>query len=168
MNDAEQRFDDALTQLPRSVRPRRDLWPEIEAQINPQRADGSGYWALAAGWILTAVGIGLLGWRLSVETIEPTFQWPAEAPQIQLALEATRGELRNDLDRAVAMLSDEDQAALTAELNGLQAAREDVLAALQQTPENAFLQKLAVTTAQRELLVMQQVTQLGDRISQRT
>lgn len=169
MTDAGQRLDQAIEGLPRSVRPGRDLWPEIEARIAPpaQPANNTGYWALAAGWLLTAVGIGLLGWRLSMPPVEVS-PWPAYAPPVEFALEATRLELRNDLDRAVALLSPADRAALVAELDSLRAASEAVLAALREAPADALLQELAASNARRELVVMRQVTQLSHEISQRT
>ncbi len=166
MTDAEQRLDQAIEGLPRSVRPGRDLWPEIEARIMPP-VRGSGYWALAAGWLLTAVGIGLLGWRLSMAPVEVS-PWPDGALAAEFNLDATRLELRNELDRAVALLSPADRAALVAELDGLRAASEAVLAALREAPADALLQELAASNARRELAVMRQVTQLSHEISQRT
>lgn len=164
--DAE-RLDQAIAALPQAVTPRRDLWPGIAAQIAPQRAD-SGYWALAAGWLLTAVGIGFLGLRLLGGTGGELPVWPAVEADYQLALAGTRAELQNGLFAAIAGLPQQDRSAIATELDGLRAAREEVLSALQQTPQDPLLQQLAVSAAQRELVVMQQITQLSYHVSERT
>ena len=166
----EQRLDRAVSELPESLTPQRDLWPGIKAEIAPQPA-GSGYWALAAVWALTAVGIGFLGLRFWGGTGGNSGDlaiWPTAGEEYAWVLEGTRDELRAGLEAALKDLPAQDREALATELSGLQAAREDVLAALQRSPQNALLQELAVSTAQRELVVMQQVTQLSNQVSTRT
>ncbi len=165
----EQRLDQAIGALPEGITPAQDLWPGIQAQIAPQSMDG-GYWALAASWLVTAVGIGFLGMRLwGVPGDQaPATVWPAVGQEYELALEGTRTELHDGMQAALAGLSQQDRIAIASELDGLRAAREEVLTALQQTPQDSLLQRLAVSTAQRELVVMQQITQLSHHVSERT
>ena len=50
------RVDQALDQLPRGIEPARDLWPAIEARLEPRGARRSLHWpGLAAAGLLLAV-----------------------------------------------------------------------------------------------------------------
>ena len=75
------RIDEALDLLPRDIEPPRDLWPAIEARLEPRAVRGGRRWPwLAAAGVLLVVGSSLITANLVRREAAVTAQAPIEQP----------------------------------------------------------------------------------------
>jgi hypothetical protein len=175
----------SLRDLPRSIAPPRDLWPQIEASIAKERtqqtADGRtrslapsrGQWvALAA--VVSALAVGVwLGRTLLPATTVPaaagngpvTLGEPAALqaayvsdPRYVQQRESMIRSLEARLDR----MPPETQAKVGASLATIRKSMQDIQQALGRDPGNALLQELLVNTYQDEMRVLTAVHEAGD------
>lgn len=175
----------SLRELPRSVAPPRDLWPEIEARLARERAEAgqrrrSGWLrpsrgqlaALAAVVFSLAVGVWL--GRSTLPTAAPgVAESRGTAAQAeQSVLNATyvsdprylqqRATMIRSLESQLAQLPPETQERVGASLATIRKSMQDVQSALGRDPGNALLQELLVNTYQDEMRVLTAVHEASD------
>ena len=164
---SEQQLDDAATQMELDVQPARDLWPDIQAALPQRRGRGYRYWALAASVAIIALAAGLF----APQTSPPPFNvWGAlEADgEVLQALEQQRSRMLEELSGSTAAFPPGERMAIAASLEGLQAGRASVDAALRGAPNDSFLQAKLVAATTDELAMIQHITELAQGAARRT
>jgi hypothetical protein len=168
-------LDQALCALPREIEPSRDLWPAIRAELKPMaaqpaRARPAMLWQLAAGIVLVALSSAVTYMIVRSEPAQPIASVPAagiSGAGDALALEYLRA--RADLDRVfaerVALLPPATRAKIENNLAELRRAADQLTATLAEHPSDALLQDLLMSTRQRELQLLADISQLTAPIS---
>jgi hypothetical protein len=197
MNETDRRpdasgLDARLQQLPPAIAPGRDLWPAIEARLEPRVATQSrrwtGLWQVAAAVLLVA-GSSLLtatlmrsrdgaGTIAAVPTPAVATPEPARADVVQampvafgpgkrLDAEyvAARMQLTAVLDERLARMPASSRVKLEASLGELRRAAEQINAALAEQPGDPLLQELLLATYQEELAMLANVNQLTSALA---
>jgi hypothetical protein len=172
--DAPTRIDDALTLLPRAIEPARDLWPGIEAQLEPRRTPGPRrwLWPAVAAMLLVAVS-SLITAQLVRRAEQVAERRVLTVPEITFAaadfgpgqrlgpeFDAARQELARTLSARVARLPPEARVQLERNLRELRRASAEINAALALSPGDPLLEELLLNTYQDELAVLANVNQL--------
>lgn len=147
---------EALRELPRSIEPARDLWPDIEARLTPRTTVAPpaprrwGLGAIAAS-VLVAFLVGLLLGRQAPDGAAPPASGEtltlaeAAAPARAVALEATEREYRaawksfGPVGLAPTALQPETVEALARSWQTMKDAENALLTALDEHPDNPFL-----------------------------
>ena len=171
---ARRRLDEALAGLPKSLEPARDLWPAIEAQLQPResRAGRTWLWAAAAG-VLLIVGSSLITATLLQREAdrvaqqpparsEPAYAAAAFGPRNTLdpAYDAARRDLLRSLSARIDRLPPDARRQLEKNLAELRRASAEINAALELSPGDPLLEELLINTYQDELAVLASVNQL--------
>src|SRR5215831_3673739 len=176
----------SLGELPRSIEPERDLWPQIEARIREERATAAAAetaparparsrlapprW-LAAAAVVASVAVGVwIGRQLvSPVVIAPgAGSIPGEASLMNAAYvsdpryQRERAALLKSFAAQLASLLAPARAKVMASLATIQRAKRDLESALGKDPSNALLQELLVNTYQDEMRVLSDVQQAGE------
>ncbi len=180
----------SLRELPQSLEPGRDLWPQIEARL--QEARGAGpptplaaaaprrggplRW-LAAAAMVASVAVGVWIGRTFLPTAVPLTAQQAPqgaAPWLNgpSALDASyvsdpryerqRAALLHSLQARLAALPPPSRAKVMASLAAIEKAKQDLEQALGKDPGNALLQELLVNTYQDEMRVLTDVPEASD------
>jgi hypothetical protein len=174
-SDQPHRFDDALARLPRSVEPARDLWPAIEARLEPQAgaARPRRWWPAAAAAVLlvtasSLITAGLL--RRDVPATAGLAPEPASEVMTHAAFGpgqalgpdylAARQELARTLEARIERLPPAGRRQLEKNLAELRRARAEINAALELSPGAPLLEELLLNAYQDELAVLASVNQL--------
>ena len=167
--------DEALADLPKSLEPARDLWPAIEAQLEPRAARGSRawLWAAAAG-VLLVVGSSLLTATLLQREPARVAGQPAtqEGPAYATAAfgpgqalgpgyDAARRDLLGTLSARIDRLPPDARRQLEKNLAVIRRASAEINAALALSPGDPLLEELLINTYQDELAVLASVNQLA-------
>ena len=173
--DQTMHLDDALRSLPQGIEPERDLWPAIDAQLEPRTAPGTRRWLWsAAAAVLLVVGSSLLTAQL-LRREEPmvarrvptsdsvTYAAAAFGPGQSLdpAYDAARQELARTLSARIDRLPPEARRQLEKNLAELRRAGDEINAALELSPGDPLLEELLLNTYQDELAVLASVNQLA-------
>jgi hypothetical protein len=186
---AEDRKVSSLRELPRSLEPPRDLWPQIEARISAESAAQSAprpkaralppRW-LAAAALVAAVAVGMwIGRSLLPGAARPggadsaqrsapvaaTFDAPATLDAAYVSdprYARQRAALVKSLEAQLAALPPPARAKVLASLTAIRQAKEDLQQALGRDPGNALLQELLVNTYQDEMRVLTDVREASD------
>lgn len=187
----EFRLDARLRELPRSLEPGRDLWPEIAAGCaahEPASRRRLPWLAQAAAAILLVAGSSLLTATLldrdpaagqELAQGQPQHAAPGTAaagfapmpaafgPNVRLDPEyaAARKQLTVVLQARLAALPPSTRAKLESNLGEMQRAAEQINAALAESPGDALLEELLLKTYQDELAVLANVNQLTDALA---
>jgi len=187
--------DDGLLQaargLPDSIRPDRDLWPEIAARIseNDASTQHAGRWRLvgtmAAAVALVAVSSLLTLWV----TDKPAQVIVRQPPAAGLAVPArarpreanfgagyslgpryehARQELTRDLDQQLDALPEDTRALVNRNLDQIREALTEINEELSQDPNNVLLQQLLMAAYQDELAVLMNVNAMAQTLPPRT
>jgi hypothetical protein len=173
-------------ELPKDIEPQRDLWPGIAARLSetrqarPARSFG---WpaALAAGFAVAAVS-ALLTWGLIREpetavkpvvagTAAPTDIVPVSyGPNSGLTAQelAARDELVARFREQFATLRPETRDAIVKNLAIMQAAADQIDAALAKDPASGMLKGMLVGTYKQELQLYSTVVSTSDGLTRRT
>jgi hypothetical protein len=174
-----------LRDLPQSIDPERDLWPQIEAQIAGR--GGAGRAPVAAGaarrgraaplrWLAAAAMVGCVAvgvWigRSVVPGAGPVPLAPVTRPvsgTVQAAwvsdprYRRAHEELMRSLGTQLATLPPTSRAKVMASLATIHQAKQELESALGKDPGNALLQELLVNTYQDEMRVLTDVREAGD------
>jgi hypothetical protein len=173
--------------LPKDVVPPRDLWPAIAARIArtdaaPARPAFRWPLALAAGLLVASVS-ALLTWSL---TRDPQPAGPpviAQAPTAATAVmpvnygpnsglteaeRAARDALLVDFRAAFATLQPETREAIARNLAVMQAAADEIDAALARDPASGMLKGMLAGTYKQELQLYSHVVTARDGLTRRT
>ena len=175
----------SLRELPQSLEPGRDLWPQIEARLQQARGDGAGRitaaprrrmalrW-LAAAAMVASVAVGVWIGRTFLPTAAPVTA-QRDAPQGTAAAwlsapsaldaayvsdpryERQRAALLRSLQARLAALPPLSREKVMGSLAAIEKAKQDLEQALGKDPSNALLQELLVNTYQDEMRVLTDV-----------
>lgn len=171
-------------ELPKDVTPPRDLWPAIAARIaQPGEAmvKTAFRWplALAAGFLVASVS-ALLTWGLLRDPapVEPRVvaEAPADIVPVRYGANsglsadelATRDALLGEFSRAFATLRPETRDAIRKNLAVMQAAADEIDAALAQDPASGMLRGMLAGTYKQELQLYSTVVTARDDLTRRT
>jgi hypothetical protein len=180
MNEME-REDELLAKakgLATSIRPERDLWPDIEAAITqPQRSRWTPRFAQAAAVLLligASSGLTWLSMKDNVQVVEivprgVTVETASFGGRYALGVgyqEAHR-DLEARLDAELARLSPASRKEVEMNLAMIRGAIGQINEALENEPDNPLLQELLVQTYKEELALMQRVGGLTQRVMSR-
>lgn len=185
-------LDAALQALPADVPPERDLWPGIRAEIakTPIVTDAAPVvhrsflrWYQAAAAVLLVVATSLTTFFVTRESLRgqsPQIAEALPAPTLN-AIPASFGQdvlgadylkVRADLDKAfeqrIAALSPAARAKLQRNLAELRHAASEISATLAEHPSDPLLQELLMSTYQRELQLLSDVSEIPTYTSTRT
>jgi hypothetical protein len=177
----------SLGDLPQSIAPGRDLWPQIEAQISAPAAAGTvaaapstrraGFarrrpWLAAAAMVCcVAIGvwIGRAGLPGSPPVTADKAAAPAGSPTMVEAAYVTdpryqreHAALMKSLEAQLATMPAPTRSKVMASLATIEHARQDLEQALGRDPSNALLQELLVNTYQDEMRVLTDVREASD------
>ena len=167
-------LDAGLDALPRGIEPERDLWPSIEARLEPrgERAGRRWFWPAAAAVLLVA-GSSLVT-AVLLHRDEPLVarQQSANGPVSYAAAAfgpgqtldptyaAAREELARTLSARIDRLPPGARRKLEQNLAELRRASAEINAALELSPSDPLLEELLLSTYQEELAVLASVNQL--------
>jgi len=168
-------LDDALGSLPRDVEPGRDLWPAIEARLEPRAARASRRWPwAAAAAVMLAVGASLVTANLMRREDAPVARQAPAAGQaafaaaafgpgqtLDPAYETARQGLAQSLSARIDRLPPDARQKLEKNLALLRQASAEINAALELSPGDPLLEELLLSTYQEELAVLASVNQLA-------
>jgi len=178
MNENDDRnFDDELmaraAKLAPSVRPERDLWPDIKQAISeparPRRSSWNSVWAQAAAVVLLAGGSSALTYMAVSE--DGNQVTPVAMPGQALVFEPVSGsfgsqynlgpgyqdarrELTTRMNDELENLEPETRAEVLANIETIRQAIRDINMALAEEPGNVMLQELLLDTYRDELSLM--------------
>jgi hypothetical protein len=168
------RLDEVLDLLPRGIEPPRDLWPAIEARLEPRTVPGARRWPwLAAAGVLLVIGSSLITANLVRRDAAVTAQAPSEQSDVATmhtafgpgqtlgpGYAAIRQQLADSLEARIDRLPPAARAKLEANLAELHRATAEINAALELSPGDPLLEELLINSYQDELAVLASVNQL--------
>ncbi|MEM7220787.1 MAG: hypothetical protein AAF515_20665 [Pseudomonadota bacterium] len=167
-NDALER---RVAALPKTVQPEVDLWSQIEADIaqTPRSANlALRLSGLAAAAVVAALLIFVPGRDVPVAA-EPDWLVPVEAFDTgNVAMASLRVNMHQNIAAALGELSPKARVDALRNLQRINDARNDILQALQQEPDNPFLSQLLIENYASELSLLNQMRGLTQRARQRT
>ena len=173
-------LDAALASLPREVRPKRELWPDIARGIERGVERGSAHapramraqWPMAlAASVLMASLVGALCWSVARErtstellaqrtpaggaaSLPVNFQLPQDADYV-----AARAALERTFNERLDLLAPATRERVRADLTTIRKANADIGAALAQDPASPLLWQLMRNTWQQEINLYTSVAQ---------
>jgi hypothetical protein len=172
-------LDALLARVPRDVKPERDLWPAIQAEISTPAAVGvqsdrwRTVWQIAAS-VLLIVGSSATTYVLMREraplpreaqtevSVPALTAMPARFATQELGAdyEKTHAALEAQFEQRMATLPPVTQAKLRRNLAELRTAAHDMAQTLAQQPSNPLLQELLMSTYQSELQLLAHVNEM--------
>lgn len=174
----------SLRELPLSVPPPRDLWPQIEASLAKERAGAGGasrfgllrpsrgqWLSLAAAVGSLAVGVWLGRSMMPVtapEAAGPVTVATGEPAVLKAAFVSDprylrqRASMIRSVEAQLKQMSPETQAKVGASLATIRKSMQEIQSALGRDPGNALLQELLVNTYQDEMRVLTAVHEASD------
>jgi hypothetical protein len=185
-------LDEALASLPQDVRPERDLWPQIRAEIEktpivarvPVSPLQSTWFRLAATVVLV-LATSFVTYYVTRQSLQQPLAQNPEAVQgpVTPAQPASfnfgsdhlgagymnaRAELDKRFKERLATLPAADRAKVEKSLADLRHAADEISATLAQHPSDPLLQDLLMSTYQSELQLLANVSDLPSAGSMRT
>ena len=158
----------AASRLATEIAPERDLWPGIaEAIEQPPTRRWSPMLAQAAGVLMLMAASAGVTWYLMqgedgarTEVVNPdvmferaSFGSRSLGPGFQDARDSLVAELNVELEK----LSDEDRATISTNLTVIHSAINEMNEALEEEPDNVFLQERLLRTYREELVLLRRV-----------
>lgn len=157
MNPGDESLDQQLLALPRAIEPPQDLWPAIQARIQPARRPR---WPLAmAASVAVAVTGSLYAWRLlhagrvappnarvSASVSSVTFA-PPQQPEYLRA----QAELERLFQERLQLLRPDTRAKIEANLRIIRDADDNIRRALEADPASPMLLELLENNQQQEI-----------------
>jgi hypothetical protein len=184
-------LDEALASLPEDVRPERDLWPQIHAEIakTPIVAQASAVqstWFRLAAAVLLVLATSFVTYYVTRQSMQqPIAQvTPETVPVPQVSGQPAsfsfgaerlgagyvnaRAELDKRFQERIATLPAADRAKIERNLADLRRAADEISATLDKNPSDPLLQDLLMSTYQSELQMLANVSELPTAGSMRT
>jgi hypothetical protein len=184
-------LDEALASLPQDVRPERDLWPQIHAEIakTPIVAQASAVqstWFRLAAAVLLVLATSFVTYYVTRQSMQqPIAQvTPETVPVPQVSGQPAsfsfgaerlgagyvnaRAELDKRFQERIATLPAADRAKIERNLADLRRAADEISATLAKNPSDPLLQDLLLSTYQRELQLLADVSDVPLPASART
>jgi hypothetical protein len=184
-------LDEALASLPEDVRPERDLWPQIHAEIakTPIVAQASAVqstWFRLAAAVLLVLATSFVTYYVTRQSMQqPIAQvTPETVPVPQVSGQPAsfsfgaerlgagyvnaRAELDKRFQERIATLPAADRAKIERNLADLRRAADEISATLAKNPSDPLLQDLLMSTYQSELQMLANVSELPTAGSMRT
>ncbi len=171
MNTPKDKILERARALPRSVEPYRDLWPDIESELD--RAPAPSIWRprlAAAAAVMFAVTSALSFWLGGVvNTTEPLQVAPINPEMLnhfgpRYAMGPSFSQARMDLSISVAdqleQVSPETRVLVEKNFDVINRALSEINAALAADPDNDMLQQLLMSTYTEELLLLGEIDAL--------
>ena len=162
MNLPPKSLDEQLAGLPRSIEPPHDLWPQIEAAIQPARRSRSPWpLALAASVVVAAISV-MVTWKLlrapavpPVASTTPALTQPVTAVSFALPQQAAYLQGRAQLERVfrerLTLLRPDTRAKIEANLAIIRTANDSIRQALEADPSSPLLLQQLQSTQQQEV-----------------
>ena len=178
----ESEFETAIESLPRSIKPQRDLWPQISARLESTEHTGDTaqskgpFWQLPAmaAAVLLMVSLGFFVERGAEDA--PT--GPTASALAGIALGGTVAATEREYQAAFRellpleysgyRLPGEDSDALQASWHDIQQTEASLLTALQQYPSNVFLNEKLLDLRAQQLRFIKQLALLEQNNWRRT
>jgi len=168
-------LDTALDAMPRSVEPGRDLWPAIEARLEPRDVRTGRRWLWpAAAAVLLVVGSSLITATLLRNDEPLVAQRVPAAGQVGYAdaafgpgqtldpaYETARQGLARTLSERIDRLPPDARRQVEKNLAEIRRASAEINAALELSPGDPLLEELLLNAYQDELAVLASVNQLA-------
>ncbi|MEO1580198.1 MAG: hypothetical protein AAFR91_00015 [Pseudomonadota bacterium] len=162
------KLDAAIAGLDRDIKPERDLWRAIEAQIKPQ--ESFWQWRVAASVFATSLLIGLLLFPEGENTppmANATIDFSLPEQDIQTArysgLDAEFMQVREDsldmLADRLSELSPATQGVILGNLNIIRESIDEINRAIEAEPDNLELQQLLQIAYRQEMAIVSTVTE---------
>jgi hypothetical protein len=165
---------EAIAALPRSLPPGRDLWPQIEQRLEDHVSEG-GYQAPGLRWrfpaaaaaLVVAFAAGILLGRQLQDGLPSDGQGPLPASRALIA--ATQASEREyqaafrqftPIDSAHVALGPQTVQSIEGSWQELQQAETALLSALEEYPENAYLNQRLLDLRARQLQFLKQIVTL--------
>jgi hypothetical protein len=161
------RLDQLLAALPREAAPSRDFWPEIlDAVQKPAvRPSRSLFGQLAAGFVLVTV-TATSTYFITRQNVIAEAQFEARAAVEANAIAGEYLRARAELDllfaERVATLPPATRAKIEGDLADLRRAADELATTLAQHPSDPLLQDLLMSTRQRELRLLADISRIAD------
>lgn len=162
--DKERSLDAAIATLPRTMRPERDLWPEIAGKLQPERQRRFWIPAFASAAVIACAAV--IGWQMlprpeapATITATPGRALPAEFVAAEAAYLSTRASHYGDIEARLDRLPPESREAVERSLVAITEALDELRAALAEEPVDPLLQHLLLQLYTRELAVLGQIDQ---------
>jgi len=161
MNHPPKSLDEQLAALARSIEPPQDLWPQIEAAIQPARRSRSPWpLALAASVLVAAVSV-MVTWKLlrapggPLASTTPALTQPVTAVSFALPQQAgylaARAGLEQVFRERLQLLRPDTRAKIEANLAIIRTANDSIRQALEADPSSPLLLQQLQSTQQQEV-----------------
>jgi hypothetical protein len=186
MNEQDDKMTMAASQLATEMTPSRDLWPGIEEAIKAPRVPRQTTWYAQAAAVFLLVGASSMVTYavvkydaantpqavVQVVQVVPTnltFERAAFGADhtLESVYGRAAGDIESNLDRELANLSPEAREDVVRNLAVIQQAITDISHALEEEPNNGFLQELLVDAYRNELALMNRVGSMTPRVMAR-
>jgi hypothetical protein len=183
MSEQDDKMTMAASQLATEIAPSRDLWPGIEEAIKAPRAPRQTPWYAQAAAVFLLVGASSMvtysvlkydevNTPQTVVRVVPTnmiFERAAFGGEhtLESVYGRAAGDVESSLDRELAKLSPEAREDVIRNLAVINQAITDISQALEEEPNNAFLQELLVEAYRSELALMNRVGGMTQRVMAR-
>lgn len=177
MNNQDDIMRDAA-RLSQRIQPERDLWPDIEQSLEPQRRrNWTPMLAQAASVVLlVAASSAVTYFAVRDDTpasiaVQPEYVFDQAAfganHNLGPGFTDARSGLASKLDTQLEKLSPEQRADVEENLMMIRNAIDQINAELAEDPDNAYLQTLLLKTYREELAVMRKVSDLTQNVMSR-
>ncbi len=149
----------SLQELAQEAAPSRDLWPDIQARLQPRRRSWTVPASLAASVVLVTAGV-LIGLQLQGNATVPFAMPPETGALVRASLndnpgyQSQREELLRTLPEKLQALPPESQQRVRDSLLTIQTAMQNIENELGQDAGNVLLQELLISTSQEELRLL--------------
>ena len=179
MSEQDDKMTMAASQLATEIAPSRDLWPGIEGAI---KAPQTPWFAQAAAVLLLVGASSMVTYSVlkydEANTPQPvvqivpsnlTFERAAFGGEhtLESVYGRAAGDVESSLDRELENLSPEAREDVKRNLAVIRQAITDISQALEEEPNNGFLQELLVEAYRNELALMNRVGGMTQRVMAR-